>query len=92
MTMTTFLLNSLGHDRPRSDPLFIKIYAMVSGRVDSEAEAEASYVAAFLVCYRPLALPRPRPAFVKHRLLDTVVLGLASWKGARIARNFFRDE
>ena len=35
MTMTTFLLNSLGPDRPRSDPLFIKIYAMVSGRVDS---------------------------------------------------------
>ena len=33
--MTTFLLNSLGHDRPRSDPLFIKIYAMVSGRVES---------------------------------------------------------
>ena len=46
MTMTTFLLNSLGHDRPRSDPLFIKIYAMVSGRVDGVR---------FLVCYRPLA-------------------------------------
>ena len=43
MTMTTFLLNSLGHDRPRSDPLFIKIYAMVSGRVESVS---------FLVCYR----------------------------------------
>ena len=55
--MTTFLLNSLGHDRPSSDPLFIKIYAMVSGRVDSEAEAEASYVAGFPV---PLPLPRAR--------------------------------
>ena len=35
MIMTTFLLNSLGRDRPRSDPLFIKIYAMDSCRVDS---------------------------------------------------------
>ena len=36
MTMTTFLLNSLGHDRPRSDPLFIKpSRRAVSGRVDS---------------------------------------------------------
>ena len=33
--MTTFLLNSLGHDRPRSDPLFIKIYAMDSSRINS---------------------------------------------------------
>jgi hypothetical protein len=44
--MTTFLLNSLGHDRPRSDPLFIKIYAMDSCRVDSVR---------LLVCYRTLA-------------------------------------
>ena len=44
--MTTFLLNSLGRDRPRSDPLFIKIYAMDSCRVDGVP---------FLVCYRPLA-------------------------------------
>ena len=42
----TFLLNSLGRDRPRSDPLFIKIYAMDSCRVDGVP---------FLVCYRPLA-------------------------------------
>ena len=46
MIMTTFLLNSLGRDRPRSDPLFIKIYAMDSCRVDSVR---------LLVCYRTLA-------------------------------------
>ena len=46
MIMTTFLLNSLGRDRPRSDPLFIKIYAMDSCRVDGvPAQAQASYVA-----------------------------------------------
>ena len=38
---------------PRSDPLFIKIYAMVSGRVDGVR---------FLVCYRPLASTPPLDA------------------------------
>ena len=68
--MTTFLLNSLGRDRPRSDPLFIKIYAMDSCRVDSVR---------LLVCYRPLASMLGQLATIgfcslAHSVRDSVVL------------------
>ena len=68
--MTTFLLNSLGRDRPRSDPLFIKIYAMDSCRVDGVR---------FLVCYWPLATePGILPAFLadsQHLVIGDLISG-----------------
>ena len=62
----TFLLNSLGHDRPRSDPLFIKIYAMDSCRVDSVR---------FLVSLQAASCGSPAFAGFFGRLVAAFVIG-----------------